>query len=59
MAEFLDTELRSRAATLLDEIHLIAMSYHWSETEILALPVSRRQDYLRRILAARTLAEEP
>lgn len=59
VAEFLDTELRSRAATLLDEIHLIAMSYHWSETEILALPVSRRQDYLRRILAARTLAEEP
>ena len=58
VAEFLDAELRARAATLLDEVHLIALSYHWSEAEILGLPVPRRQDSLRRILAAQALAEE-
>lgn len=57
VADFLDTELRSRAARLLDEVHLIASSYHWSEAEILGLPSPRRQDYLHRILAAQTLAE--
>ncbi len=57
VAEFLDCELRARAATLLDEVHLIATSYHWSEADILGLPRPRRQDYLRRILAAQALAE--
>lgn len=57
VADFLDAELRARAARLLDEIHLIASSYHWPESKILDLPFARRQDYLRRILAAQTLVE--
>ena len=38
IARFLDDELAGRATRLLDEIHLIAMAYHWSEAAILALP---------------------
>lgn len=55
VATFLDAELGARAAQLLDEVHLIASAYHWSEREILALPTPRRHDYLARILAAGTL----
>lgn len=51
VAVFLDGEMGARAARLLDEVHLVASSYHWSEAEILALPSDRRQDYLKRILA--------
>ena len=50
VAAFLDGEMGARAARLLDEVHLLALSYHWSEAEILALPSDRRQDYLKRIL---------
>lgn len=50
VAAFLDGEMGARAARLLDEVHLVALSYHWSEAEILALPSARRQDYLKRIL---------
>ena len=52
VATFLDDEMGARAARLLDEVHLVAQSYHWSEAEILALPAPRRQSYLDRILAA-------
>jgi len=31
---------------LYEEIHVIAMHYHWSEAQILALPCTRRQRYL-------------
>ena len=41
---------------LLQEIHLIAAHYHWSEAEILDLPRSRRQRYLQMIDRARGLA---
>jgi len=34
---------------VLDEIHCLAVVYHWSEPEIMALPVARRRQYLRRI----------
>ena len=34
---------------LLDEVHRLAATYHWSEQAILALPRSRRQRYLTRI----------
>jgi hypothetical protein len=43
------TELRHAAAWVLEEVHLIAGAYGWSETAILALPAPRRQDYARRI----------
>lgn len=55
IARFLDDELAGRATRLLDEIHLIATAYHWSEAAILALPTARRRAYLDRILAASTL----
>lgn len=34
---------------LLDDVHLIAQAYHWTENEILSLPEIRRQQYLQRI----------
>jgi hypothetical protein len=50
---FLDAELAARAALLLDEVHVLARTYHWSESEILGLPYGRRQEYLGRILVER------
>ncbi len=41
--------LVSRIDELLDEVHLIASAYHWTEQEILQLPNARRKDYLKRI----------
>lgn len=35
----------------LDDVHDIARAYHWSEADILALPRSRRLEYLARIHA--------
>jgi len=32
-----------------DEIHKIAYFYHWGESEILALPILKRKDYVKRI----------
>jgi hypothetical protein len=54
IAVFLDSEIGARSARLLDEVHLLASSYHWSEAEILGLPSSRRQAYLSRVLADRS-----
>lgn len=31
---------------LYEETHVLAMHYHWPETDILALPRSKRQRYL-------------
>ncbi len=55
VAAFVAAELAGRAERLLDEIHLIAATYHWSEAEILDLPYPRRQTYVARILRARAL----
>lgn len=41
--------LRTEQIGLLDQIHRLAMAYHWNEAEILALPSSRRLYYLARI----------
>lgn len=57
VAAFLDAEMQARAGRLLDEVHLIASTYHWAEGAILALPVERRQAYLARILAARAVPD--
>lgn len=35
--------------TLFNEVHTIAMHYHWSEQDILDLPSARRQKYLKLI----------
>lgn len=49
---FLMAELAGELSRLIDEIHVLAMAYHWSEAEILQLPNSRRALYLDRIREA-------
>jgi hypothetical protein len=48
-AGFLYDDLRAASARLLDEVHRLALAYHWSERDILALPAARRRDYLQRL----------
>jgi hypothetical protein len=38
--------VRRRVDELLEEIHLLASRYHWSEKEILEVPESRRRVYI-------------
>jgi hypothetical protein len=38
-------ELRDHAASLIEDVDALAARYHWSETEILALPRARRRRY--------------
>jgi hypothetical protein len=47
MAQFLAAEIANHSRLLNREIHALALYYHWSEAEILHLPVQRRQTYLR------------
>jgi hypothetical protein len=49
---FLLQELDARGAQLLEDVHALAMHYHWSEPEILALPPRRRERYLDLLAAA-------
>src|SRR5260370_342236 len=42
---FVLAELRTRAQTLLEEVHLLASRYGWSEEVILNLPGRRRAAY--------------
>ena len=48
--------VREHGGDLLEEIHTLASAYHWSEAEILRLPRSRRQAYLRLVERARGVA---
>lgn len=48
-AAFLWEEIEVQARRLLDEVHLLARAYGWSESEILALPEARRAAYLERV----------
>ena len=41
--------LAAERPRLLDDIHALATTYHWSEGEIMAIPPDRRQQYLARI----------
>jgi len=45
------------ADALLDEVHRLAWSYHWSEPDILRLPRARRRQYLQRIDRQRGLRQ--
>jgi len=47
MAQFLAAEIANHSRLLNREIHTLALYYHWSEAEILHLPMRRRQTYLR------------
>ena len=46
------SELAREAATLHEEVDLIARAYHWREAEILQLPRQRRRAYARHIREA-------
>lgn len=48
--------MRQRGRHLLRQVHELASLYHWSEAELLALPLPRRQAYLQIIDAERDRA---
>ncbi|MBP6900210.1 MAG: hypothetical protein KBC73_08990 [Burkholderiaceae bacterium] len=48
-AVFLVQDLQAAGRRLLDEVHVLALAYHWSERDILALPAERRRHYLGRL----------
>jgi hypothetical protein len=39
-------ELRQRAASLFEDVHILASRYHWAEDVILRMPAYRRQTYV-------------
>jgi len=47
---------RNASGGLFQEIHILAATYHWSEGEILALPLERRRRYLELIDRGRGMA---
>jgi hypothetical protein len=49
-AAFLLREVDTRARQLLDEVHMLARAYGWSEAAILAMGPSRRSRYLELVL---------
>lgn len=46
VASFITRELEDRAAHLLREVHALALTYGWSEADILRMPAQRRARYL-------------
>jgi hypothetical protein len=54
--QFTLQELRHQAASIYEEVDLLASSYQWSEDAILALPHHRRQRYADRVRQARRSA---
>lgn len=48
-----------KTKTLVQEVHLIASSYHWSEQAILALPTARRRHYTNLIIAGHSQQRRP
>ncbi|MGK6355776.1 hypothetical protein ACMGDH_11205 [Sphingomonas sp. DT-207] len=49
IARILASEIDAAADALMDDIHDLALAYHWSEDAILALAPARRRAYLRRL----------
>ena len=45
--DFFFKEIKSRKNLLEFEIHWLALNYHWSESEILSLPISKRKRYVK------------
>ena len=54
--DFMLREIRTRMRQLEKEVHWIAFNYHWSEDDILSLPMSKRSRYVD--LINRTLSGE-
>jgi len=46
-AEYLQSEVAPQRAELYEEVHRLALHYHWSEREIMELPTGKRRLYLR------------
>lgn len=51
-ASFFFAEATAHARTLLEEVHVLASFYHWSEAAILSIPQRRRKFYLDLVEAA-------
>jgi hypothetical protein len=51
ITELVVNELESDARSLLAEVHALASAYGWSESEIVALPASRRREYVSMVVA--------
>ncbi|MGK6319611.1 hypothetical protein [Sphingomonas sp. DT-204] len=51
IARILASEIEGAADALMDDIHDLALAYHWSEEAILALAPARRRAYLQRLRA--------
>lgn len=49
ITRYLWEEIDGRARKLLDDVHLLAQAYGWSEPQILALSAARRSAYLARV----------
>lgn len=49
IARILASEVEAAADALMDDIHDLALAYHWSEDAILALAPVRRRAYLQRL----------
>lgn len=56
--DFLLRELTQRHERLYREVHTLAWYYHWSEREILAMPLSKRRVYLNLLADALTETQE-
>jgi hypothetical protein len=50
---FVLSELRTRAALIHEDVHLLGRAYHWSEASILAMPRTRRERYADMVRADR------
>ncbi len=51
IASFLWAEVSTMAVRLLDEVHVLAAGYGWSEDQILRLSTRRRRHYLERLVS--------
>ncbi|TLF52863.1 hypothetical protein FEI13_03945 [Halomonas urmiana] len=51
IADYLWEEIDARARELLDDVHVLARAYGWSEPQVLALSDARRTAYLERVQA--------
>ena len=45
--DFFFKEIKSRLNNLEIDVHLLAFNYHWTESEILSLPIPKRKRYLQ------------
>jgi hypothetical protein len=53
--QFVLSELRDQATSIYEDVHVLALHYHWSQAEILALPRGRRVHYGEMLRQERSL----